>query len=267
MAISYYPTQNIEINNTRIPLVQNGSLSLNVPKRTLYGSDKLTAYKTLQIDPETATLNFSYILSNQSIGSTLGISNLNETFSDMFVGKTCKIYAAGTYTINRSFLTNYTVNGSVGSLVTCDVSYDGYDIVFNSPQNLLVPNSYTYQIVSPDKITLNIGGILTCRSFSFGLSSRRENALRLGQTLPVGSIISQAPSINVQAEVILSTDDIDLIPNTNYNISINCNGIVYSVQNIKLTSISVNTSKDEIAIANLTFDKELENFTDIAIGG
>jgi hypothetical protein len=267
MALSFFPAQKIEIGGTRIPLVQNGSLKLNVTKKSLYGLDKLTSYKTIQTEPTTASINFSYILSNELLGSTLGISNLNTTFSDMEVGKVCKIYAAGTYTINKSFLTSYNVQGSIGSPVKCDVEYQGYDISFSSPEALLSPNTYTYNVVPPDKITLNVGGILTCRSFNFKLSCVRENSLKLGELLPVASILTRSPSIEVEAEVILNTDDIDLIPNTNYNISINCNGTIYSIQNIKLNNISINSSTTEVATAVINFDKELEDFTEVSIGG
>ena len=66
MALSFFPTQKIEIDGTRIPLVQNGSLTLNATKKSLYGLDKLTSYKTIQTEPTTASINFSYILSNQT---------------------------------------------------------------------------------------------------------------------------------------------------------------------------------------------------------
>ena len=274
MGVAFYPAQRVAVGGTEIPIVQSASAAFEIPKKAIYKFGQYTAVANIVTEAPSATFQFSYILSKSSnTANTLGVSQLQSSLLDFTAGKTCVLGGAGTFTLTKAFLTSFSVEGSVGDVVNCSASFEGTEATF-SPGTATVPinqSSSSVEIVSPDVITANIaGGSFACRSFTFSIDIPREKIFKFGTFTPHATIPNRAPTAKIEAEIILGDGGPSINGNNlsqKYNSSINCGGVTYSLTNAKISSYSADASIDGPATAKITLEQELENLSDVSIGG
>jgi len=274
VGVAFYPAQRVTVGGTEIPIVQSASAAFEIPKKAIYKFGQYTAVANIVTEAPSATFQFSYILSTTTnTANLLGVSQLQSSLADFTVGKTCVLGGAGTFTLTKAFLTSFSVEGSVGDVVNCSASFEGTEATF-SPSTATVPiagSSSNVEIVSPDVITASVaGGTFPCRSFNFSIDVPREKIFKFGTFTPHATIPNRAPTAKIEAEIILGDGAPSISNNslgTKLNSSINCGGVIYSLSNAKISSYSADASIDGPLTAKITLEQELENLSDVSIGG
>ena len=273
MGVAFYPAQSDRVGGTEIPIVQSASATLEVPKRAVYKFGQYTPVANIITEAPNATFQFSYILSKTTnTANALGVAQLQSSLADFTAGKTCVLGGAGSFTLTKAFLTSFSVEGSVGDVVTCSASFEGTEASF-SPAGAVTPingASSNVEIVSPDIITVNIaGGSFPCKSFNFSIDIPREKIFKFGTFTPHATIPNRAPTAKIEAEIILGDGGPSTVSTSTqkFNSSVSCGGVTYSLSNAKISSYSADASIDGPLTAKITLEQELENLSDVSIGG
>lgn len=274
MGVAFYPAQTVTVGGTAIQIVQSASATFDIPKKAIYKFGQYTPIANIVTEAPSATFQFSYVLSTSSnTAGTLGLAQLQTTLSDFTVGKTCVLGGVGTFTLTKAFLTSFSVEGSVGDVVTCSASFEGTEATF-SPGNTTTTiggSPSNVEIVSPDTITASIaGGSFPCKSFTFSIDIPREKIFKFGTFTPHATIPNRAPTAKIEAEIILGDGGPSISNNTvgaKSTSSINCGGITYELSDAKISSYSADASIDGPATAKITLEQELESLSNVTIGG
>ena len=274
MGVAFYPAQSVRVGGTEIPIVQSASATLEVPKRAVYKFGQYTPVANIITEAPNATFQFSYILSRSTnTANALGVAQLQSSLSDFTVGKTCVLGGAGSFTLTKAFLTSFSVEGSVGDVVTCSASFEGTEASF-SPGTTTTPinggTSSNVEIVSPDIITVNIaGGSFPCKSFNFSIDIPREKIFKFGTFTPHATIPNRAPTAKIEAEIILGDGGPSTVSTSTerFSSSVSCGGVTYSLSNAQISSYSAEASIDGPATAKITLEQELENLGSVSVGG
>ena len=272
MSVSFYPAQRVRIGGTELPLVQSASIEFNTPKTPIYKNGQFTAVNNIITETPTSTFNVTYALtSDGSAPGILGTDSISTLLNDFTIGKNCVIEGAGTVTMTKGFLTEFSVKGSVGDIVVCSASFEGLNTTF-SPANADLNNTRNPTVAEakrPDQISvsLGVGNNYACRSFSYTVNSPRENIILLGNIVPTRNIPSDPPNVKIEAEIIMNSSVPIFDRNTKYTPSINCGGIIFSLVGAKLTSFNTEASLEGVEIATIVLEKTIEDLSDISIGG
>jgi hypothetical protein len=255
--VTYYPAQKLTITGTELNLVQSADVDFSISRQDVFEFGNLYAIDNIQVEPPTATLNFSYILSTGTNNHILlGLNNLDTLLADV-AGKQYVLSGAGALTIPSGIISSYSVEGSVGNVPTVTVSVQALDATYVAgTPSYPAGSANDINVIRPDEITVTLGGtVYECRSFSYTLDIPREYVNVLGSLDPVGIFISGPPKVTVEAEIILKDGADPLFdPNDDINVSITCGSYGYSITNAKIVNFTANTSLDGIQSASVTLE-------------
>ena len=268
--VTYYPAQKLTITGTELNLVQSADVDFSISRQDIFEFGNLYAIDNIQVEPPTATLNFSYILSTGTNNHILlGLNNLDTLLSDV-AGKQYVLSGAGALTIPSGIISSYSVEGSVGNVPTVTVSVQALDATY-------VAGNPTYpagtindiNVIRPDEITVTLGGtVYECRSFSYTLDIPREYVNKLGALTPISNILSGPPKVTVEAEIILRDNaNPKFGNNTKTAVSIACGTLTYTVSDAKIANFTSNTTLDDIQVASITLEAPVKSNASIQIPG
>jgi hypothetical protein len=271
--VTYYPAQTLSVSDQEIQLVQSADVDFSISRQDVFEFGNLFAVDNIQVEPATATLNFSYALAtgiNNHI--KLGLNNLSGIISDSN-GKDYKLTGAGLLQVPSGVITSYSVEGSLGNVPTVSVSVQALNATYTTgsyPATMPAGDETTLNVVRPDKINLSLNNTgFECRSFSYTLDIGREYVNKLGSLTPIASIVTSPPKITIEAELILRNDN----PNPQFandsktNVNIDCDGIRFAVTGARFANFTTNASLDDIQVASVTFELAVRNTGELFIGG
>lgn len=267
--VTYYPAQRLSVNGTEINFTQSADVDFTVNRQLVYEFGNLFSVDNVQIEPATASLNFTYALAKGTNNAgTLGLNNFNTLLADV-EGKTYTLIGAGSLQITNAVISSYSVEGSIGNIPTVTVNVQGLNATYTagSPNSPAGSQDSNAQIVRPDEITVSLNGGFPCTSFSFKVDIPREYVNLLGQLESEAIIVSGPPKATVEAEIVLK-DGADPLFGVNdiVNVSVNCGGIVYSINGAKISNFTSNTSVDGVQTASVVLEAGIKQ-NNISIGG
>ena len=266
--VTYYPAQKLTITGAEIDLVQSADVDFSISRQDVYEFGSLYAVDNIQVEPPTATLNFSYILAtgiNNHI--LLGLNNLDSLLADV-AGKEYILSGAGALTIPSGVISSYSVEGSLGNVPTVTVSVQALDAIYTAGNpSYPAATADELNVVRPDQITITLAGTnYECRSFSFTLDIPREYVNKLGQLSPIANILTGPPKVTVEAEVILRDGaDPKFANNASNSVNIACGTLNFAVSGAKLSNFTSNTTLDDIQIASVTLEAPVKSASQISI--
>lgn len=266
--VTYYPAQKLTCGGTEIDLVQSADVDFSISRQDIYEFGSLYAVDNIQVEPPTATLNFSYILATGvNNHTTLGLNNLTTLLQDVN-GKDYVLTGAGVLNIPSGVISSYAIEGSLGNVPTVTVSVQALNATYTAG-NPTYPAASADQlnVVRPDQITISLNGTsYECRSFSFTLDIPREYVNKLGQITPIANILTGPPKVTVEAEVILRDNaDPKFANDAIIGVNIACDTLNFGVSGAKLSNFTSNTSLDDIQVASVTFEAPIRSSSDITI--
>jgi hypothetical protein len=269
--VTYYPAQKLTVAGTEINLVQSADVDFSISRQDVFEFGNLYAIDNIQVEPPTATLNFSYILATGINNHTaLGLNAFDTLLADV-AGKQYILSGAGALTIPSGLITSYAVEASVGNVPTVSVSVQALDATYaaGNPTYPAVGTNSDINVVRPDDITVTLGGtVFECRSFSYTLDIPREYVNKLGLLTSIANIISGPPKVTVEAEIILrDSANPKFGNNTKTAVSINCGGLIYTISDAKIANFTSNTSLDDIQVASITLEAPVKSASAIGIPG
>jgi hypothetical protein len=266
--VTYYPAQKLLVTGAEINLVQSADVDFSISRQDIYEFGNLYAVDNIQVEPPTATLNFSYILAtgiNNHI--LLGLNDLDTLLADV-AGKQYTLTGAGLLTIPSGVISSYAVEGSLGNVPTVTVSVQALDATYSAGNPTYPAGSINeLNVIRPDQITITLGGTdYECRSFSFTLDIPREYVNKLGQLTPIANILTGPPKVTVEAEVILRDNANPKFANdASNNVNIACGSLNFAVSGAKLSNFTSNTTLDDIQIASVTLEAPVKSASQITI--
>jgi hypothetical protein len=185
----------------------------------------------------------------------------------------------GSNTISGAYLTNYSVNASVGNLVEGSLTYEADGLFYSTGNNLLMSDQTndSYNPLLPSNIgvsfssannTVNLSGF-SIQSFSFDIPIQRKPITLLGQTIPsyrYPQLPITAPiKFSVIKNQITGINFSDLIlPQCSINFILqDCNlkGYTYFFGNVSLKSISESLSIDGNAQVDFNYEASIIDST------
>lgn len=266
--VTYYPAQKLTCAGTEIDLVQSADVDFSISRQDIYEFGSLYAVDNIQVEPPTATLNFSYILATGiNNHTTLGLNNLDTLLADV-AGKQYILSGAGALTIPSGVISSYAVEGSLGNVPTVTVSVQALDATYTAG-NPTYPAATAddLNVIRPDQISVTLGGTTyECRSFSFTLDIPREYVNKLGQLTPIANILTGPPKVTVEAEIILrDSANPKFANNAATDVSIACGSLTFAVDDAKLANFTSNTTLDDIQIASVTLEAPVKSAAQITI--
>jgi hypothetical protein len=151
--------------------VQNASFSMDTPRENVNSFGFKGLIDKVQVAPETASVNFSYILPKENIetdgyGDTVNhlspskISGLmGDALSDTHSG--IHVELAGLGCLVSGIMSSFSINASAGDLATIDMTFEGVpsggSLGQNTDTELPAKNSNistaTYDVLTPDRIS------------------------------------------------------------------------------------------------------------------
>lgn len=269
--VTYYPAQKLTVAGTEINLVQSADVDFSISRQDVFEFGNLYAIDNIQVEPPTATLNFSYILATGINNHTLLGLNAFDTLLADVVGKQYILSGAGALTIPSGLISSYAVEASVGNLPTVTVSVQALDATYvaGTPTYPIVGTNPDINVIRPDEIVVTIAGTAyECRSFSFSLDIPREYINKLGALAPIANIISGPPKVSVEAEIILRDSANPKFANNSKNsVSIACGSLTYTISDAKLANFTTNTTLDDIQVASISLEAPVKSAAAITIPG
>lgn len=144
--------------------VQNASVSYNSPNQTVNAFGTKGIIDNVQLEPETATATFSYILpSGTGNGSHISPVMLNSLMQNSLLDVPVPMHVsvAGVGRVISGYLSSMTVNAAVGDLATCEMTFEGVPsggIVGNDsdgerPNTISSVAAVSYPVLTPDRIS------------------------------------------------------------------------------------------------------------------
>ena len=271
--VTYYPAQKLTVGGTEINLVQSADVDFSISRQDVFEFGNLYAIDNIQVEPPTATLNFSYILATGIDNhATLGLDDFDTLLSDVN-GKEYILSGAGALTIPSGLITSYSVEGSVGNVPTVSISVQALDAgyVAGSP-NYPAGSVNDVNVIRPDEISVSLDGdTFECRSFTYTLDIPREYVNKLGALTPIANIISGPPKVTVEAEIILRDNaNPKFANNAKIPVSIVCgttSPLTYTISDAKIANFTSNTSLDDIQVASITLEAPVKSNSSISIPG
>jgi hypothetical protein len=266
--VTYYPAQRLSVTGAEIDLVQSADVDFSISRQDIYEFGSLYAVDNIQVEPPTATLNFSYILAtgvNNHI--LLGLNNLDTLLADV-TGKQYVLSGAGALTIPSGVITSYAVEGSVGNVPTVTVSVQALDATYTAGlPTYPAATADDLNVIRPDQIGVSLAGTnYECRSFSFTLDIPREYINKLGLLTPIANILTGPPKVTVEAEIILRANANPKFANdASNNVNIACGSLNFAVSGAKLANFTSNTTLDDIQIASITLEAPVKSASQITI--
>jgi hypothetical protein len=245
--VTYYPAQKLLVTGAEINLVQSADVDFSISRQDIYEFGNLYAVDNIQVEPPTATLNFSYILAtgiNNHI--LLGLNNLDTLLADV-AGKEYTLTGAGLLTIPSGVISSYAVEGSLGNVPTVTVSVQALDATYSAGNPTYPAGSINeLNVIRPD--------------------IPREYVNKLGQLTPIANILTGPPKVTVEAEVILRDGaDPKFANNASNNVNIACGTLNFAVSGAKLSNFTSNTTLDDIQIASVTLEAPVKSASQITI--
>ncbi len=144
--------------------VQNASVSYNSPNQTVNAFGTKGIIDNVQLEPETATATFSYILpSGTGIGLHISPSKMNELMQNSLLDVPVPMHVtvAGIGRAISGYLSSLSVNASVGDLATCEMTFEGVpsggiagnDSDGERPNAISSVAAVSYPVLTPDKVS------------------------------------------------------------------------------------------------------------------
>jgi len=270
--VTYYPAQKLKVGNTEIKAVQSADVDFSIPRQDVFEFGTFWAVDNIQVEPATATLNFSYALSSGvNNHTTLGLDNIGTFISDV-TGKTYTLSGAGILTLPSGLINSFNVEGSVGSVPTVTVGVQGLDLTYAAGAPSFPVDGGTASVanvIRPDEISIQLGGnIYECRSFSFNLDIPREYINVLGSLTPIANIMTTPPKVTVEAEIVLRGNvDPKFANNSQTDVVITCGTVSYTVDDAKIANFTSNTTLDDIQVGNISLEAPVKGVNQLSIGG
>jgi hypothetical protein len=271
--VTYYPAQTLSVNDGQIQLVQSADVDFSISRQDVFEFGNLYAVDNIQVEPATATLNFSYALATGINNHTkLGLNDLSGIVSDSN-GKDYKLSGAGLLSVPSGVITSYSIEGSVGNVPTVSVSVQAVNATYTTGSSYpLNPagDETIVNVVRPDQINLSLNNTgFECRSFSYTLDIGREYINKLGSLTPIANIVTTPPKVTVEAELVLRNDN----PNPKFandsktDVNIDCGGVRFAVTGAKFVNFTTNATLDDIQVASITLEVPIRGTGDLHIGG
>lgn len=277
--VTYYPAQNLLISNaavggtnTALKLVQSADIDFSISRQDVNEFGTFWAVDTIQVEPATATLNFSYALgSGANNHQLLGLNDF-QTFLNNVNGFQYTLSGAGQIIMPSGLITSFSVEGSVGNVPTVNVSVQSLNATYTAGNPAFPVGGGTAsvsEVIRPDQFNISLGGNnYECRSFTYTLDIPREFINKLGSLTPIANIITAPPKVTVEAEIILrSLANPKFGNNDKTDVVITCGNITYSVDDSKISNFTSNTTLDDIQVASITLEAPVKGYSQIAIGG
>jgi hypothetical protein len=270
--VTYYSAQKLTVGGTNIKAVQSADVDFALPRQDVFEFGTFWAVDNIQVEPATASLNFSYALaSGVNNHAALGLDNLGTFVSDV-VGKSYVLSGAGLLTLPSGLVNSFNVEGSVGNVPTVTVGVQGIDLTYAAGTPTFPGNGGTASVanvIRPDQISITLGSdIYECRSFSFNVDIPREYINVLGSLTPIANIMTNPPKVTVEAEIVLRNQVNPKFSNNSVNdVTINCGGIEYTALDTKLANFTSATSLQDIQVANITLEAPVKGVNQLTIGG
>jgi len=271
--VTYYPAQTLSVAGTNLKLVQSADVDFSISRQDIFEFGTFYAVDNIQVEPATATLNFSYGLSSGANNHTLlGIDSFGSFMADVN-GKEYVLNGAGVLTMPSGLISSYSVEGSVGNIPTVNVSVQSLNVTYAANTPTFPVNGGTAsvaEVVRPDQISVSLAGtVYECRSFTYTLDIPREYVNKLGALAPIANIMTAPPKVTVEAEIILRNSVNPKFANdANIDVSIDC-GLTsnFSVNTAKLANFTSNTTLDDIQVASITLEAPIKGSNQVNIAG
>ena len=270
--VTYYSAQKLLVGGTNIKAVQSADVDFALPRQDVYEFGTFWAVDNIQVEPATASLNFSYALASGVNNHTvLGLNDIGAFVGDI-TGRTYVLSGAGILTLPSGLVNSFKVDGSVGNVPTVSVGVQGLDLSYSAGSPVFPQNGGTASVgnvIRPDQISISLGGnTYECRSFSFNLDIPREYIKVLGSLTPIANIMTNPPKVTVEAEIVLRNEiNPKFSSNSLQDVIINCGGIEYTASGTKLADFKSKTDLQDIQIANITLEAPVKGVNQLTIGG
>lgn len=200
--------------------VQNASVSYSSPNQTVNAFGTKGIIDNVQLEPETATATFSYILpSGTGIGLHISPSKMNQLMQNSLLDVPIPMHVtvAGIGRAISGYLSSVSVNASVGDLATCEMTFEGVPsggIIGNDadgerPETISSVAAVSYPVLTPDRVsgigpaaviedgspaTNNIGGFgASAQTASFSWEVPVERVMSLGSSVSDSTTFTNPP--------------------------------------------------------------------------
>ena len=144
--------------------VQSASVSYSSPNQTVNSFGTRGIIDNVQLEPETASTTFSYILpSGTGIGLHISPVMINQLMTNSVLDAPVPMHVtiAGVGKVISGYLSSISVNASVGDLATCEMTFEGVpsggvagnDADGERPDTVASVAAVAYPVLTPDKIS------------------------------------------------------------------------------------------------------------------
>lgn len=279
-----YNTLGVASNYGTIAGVQSFNYDFTLPYENVTEYGNLGVKDTIINGQPDINLALNYVLNNVNNESKIGFGTSTSTMSNVlnddfilnftgFIGKEgidlTDNKIEGVIIFKSGYLTNYSLKGAVGDLVTADVGFTFNDLVFQqttSPTYTnLIPTSFSQTpTCGPSDLSLNINsiGLLTgdfkIQNFSLNLNINRSPEIYYGKEFAEYRYINYPINVELESEVIigdLQDDTLSQIVNNQrkLNLILKTPLKTYSIGNCKLISENFSSSIGPNTTAALRF--------------
>jgi hypothetical protein len=288
-----YNTLGIASNYGTIAGVQSFNYDFTLPYENVTEYGNLGVKDTIINGQPDINFTLNYILNNVDNESKIGFGTSTATMDNIlndnfilnftgFIGKEgvdlTDSNIEGAMIFKSGYLTNYSLRGAVGELVTADVGFTFNDLVFQQTTSPvytnLIPTGFSQnQTCESNDLGLNINsiGLLTgdfkIQNFTLNLNINRSPEIYYGKEFAEYRYINYPINIDLESEVIigdLQNDTLSQIVNNQrkLNLILKTPLKTYSIGNCKLVSENFNSSIGPNTTVNLRFQSVLGGAND-----
>lgn len=288
-----YNTLGIASNYGAIAGMQSFNYDFTLPYENVTEYGNLGIKDTIINGQPDINFTLNYILNNINNESKIGFGTSTTTMDNIlndnfilnftgFIGKEgvdlTDSNIEGAMIFKSGYLTNYSLRGAVGELVTADVGFTFNDLVFQQTTTPvytnLIPTGFSQsQTCESNDLSLNINsiGLLTgdfkIQNFTLNLNISRSPEIYYGKEFAEYRYINYPINIDLESEVIigdLQNDTLSQIVNNQrkLNLILKTPLKTYSIGNCKLISENFNSSIGPNTTVSLKFQSVLGGAND-----
>jgi hypothetical protein len=288
-----YNTLGVASNYGTIAGVQSFNYDFTLPYENVTEYGNLGVKDTIINGQPDINFTLNYILNNIDNESKIGFGTSTATMDNIlndnfilnftgFIGKEgldlTDSNIEGAMIFKSGYLTNYSLKGAVGDLVTADVGFTFNDLVFQQTTTPvytnLVPTGFSQsQTCEANDLSLNINsiGLLTgdfkIQNFTLNLNINRSPEIYYGKEFAEYRYINYPINIDLESEVIigdLQNDTLSQIVNNQrkLNLILKTPLKTYSIGNCKLASENFSSSIGSNTTVSLRFQGVLGGAND-----
>jgi len=278
MSVAYYPSQAVLVGADELTLIQSASVDFNISRQDVFEFGTVFAVDTVQVQPPTVNLNFSYAIASGTANNTnhtkMDLDDLTTLLSDM-AGKTYTVSGAGNLVLQSGLVSSYAINASVGNVPTATVQVQGISATY-TPGSIVnaTRNATNITAATPQNMTLvasngGSNGAVSARSFTATLDVPKQYIYQLGSLTPVGVITNGAAKVTVESEFLMQgSSSLNRFDRDIGTLVLTMPGSVgYTVNNCKLVSYTENAGLNDALVATARWEALIKSNNDFLIGG